>query len=378
MCSAQPCGVAMFVCCVVSACRFVTAADAIDTASSIWAVRDAAGRIIAIEARPFPTDSLARLNDNDAAAEDALSQVLRVSMDDDAVSEIAIAGSYAVVDRTVRFTPRFAFREGQTYRAVLRRSKLETPSKHEHGVSEVLFQFRQSAAAPSPQTEVTGIFPAVAIVPENLLRFYIRFSASMSRGSVYEHVRLLDSTNRPVDLPFLELGEELWDAEQTRLTLLIDPGRIKRGVKPREDLGTVLRAGESFTLVVQASWLDAQNRPLRKEFSKQFRVGPPVEQAIDPTQWQVSVPADDSRQPLTIDFPRPLDHALLQRAITVHSTSGLPIEGEVLVSREQQRWEFRPNALGGQASSRSSSTMRSKTSPATASAELSSSTRLGR
>jgi hypothetical protein len=340
MFSAQPCGIAMFVCCVMSACRFVTVADAPETAPSIRAVRDAAGRIVAIEAGPLATDALARLSKG-ADSENALSQLLTVSMDDDAVSKIAIAGSYAVNNETLRFTPRFAFREGQNYRAVLYWPRRESPSKRE--VADVIYQFRQSASASSPQTEVSDIFPAVAIVPENLLRFYIQFSASMSRGSVYEHVRLLDTTNRPVELPFLELGEELWDAEQKRLTLLIDPGRIKRGVKPREDLGTVLRAGESFTLVVKSSWLDAQNRPLRKQFSKQFRVGPPIEQAIDPTQWQISVPLDDSRQPLTIDFPRPLDHALLERTITVRSTSGIQIEGEVLVSRGQQRWEFRPN-----------------------------------
>jgi hypothetical protein len=93
---------------------------------------------------------------------------------------------------------------------------------------------------------------------------------------------------------------------------------------------------------VQSSWPDAQNRPLRKESTKHFRVGPPIDEAIDPAQWRISVPPRDSREPLTIDFPRPLDHALLQRMLTVRSVLGKPVPGEELVSREERRWELRP------------------------------------
>ena len=32
--------------------------------------------------------------------------------------------------------------------------------------------------------------------------------------------------------PFLELDEELWSTDGRRFTLLFDPGRIKRGLKP--------------------------------------------------------------------------------------------------------------------------------------------------
>ncbi len=54
---------------------------------------------------------------------------------------------------------------------------------------------------------------------------------------------LLNEKGRKLDVPFLEVGEELWDPTGTRLTLLLDPGRIKRGLKPREDLGPILEAG---------------------------------------------------------------------------------------------------------------------------------------
>ena len=61
------------------------------------------------------------------------------------------------------------------------------------------------------------------------------FDAPMSRGEAYRHIHLVDAkTGREVEAPFLELGEELWDGDFRRFTLLCDPGRVKRGLKPRE------------------------------------------------------------------------------------------------------------------------------------------------
>ena len=65
----------------------------------------------------------------------------------------------------------------------------------------------------------------------------------MSRGKAYRRVHLLDADGKEVDRAFLELGEELSAPDGKRFTLLIDPGRIKRGLKPRKDLGPVLEQG---------------------------------------------------------------------------------------------------------------------------------------
>ena len=93
----------------------------------------------------------------------------------------------------------------------------------------------------------------------------------MSRGEAYRHIRLLDGAGKPVDTPFLELDEELWLRDGTRFTLLFDPGRIKRGLKPREELGPVLEAGKSYQLVIDRDWLDAEGNPLKTEFRKTLR-----------------------------------------------------------------------------------------------------------
>jgi hypothetical protein len=307
---------------------WATDANAAGIQTRIHAVRDAEGQIVAIEASSLSPELLAEIRQRLNADEVFALLTLNVKVAFAAADSPAIAGSYTVRGHTLRFTPRYAFREGQAYRAMSR-------------IGDVSFDFQQPARKATPPAEVTAVYPDVSVVPENLLRFYIEFSTPMSRGSAYEHVQLLDSEARPVELPFLELGEELWDPEQKRLTLIIDPGRIKRGVKPREDLGTVLQEGEKFTLVVLPTWLDAANRPLRGKFTKTIRVGPPIEQAIDPAQWKITPPAAGSHEPVTIDFPRALDHALLQRMIEVRTASGAAIEGEVTVSNQQRRWQMR-------------------------------------
>jgi hypothetical protein len=305
---------------------------------SIREILDADGHIVAVEAGPLSSIAVAPLNERTDANE-AFARLLSVNVDAESASATAIAGSYRLHDKALRFTPRFAFRAGQAYRAVLRPEELGAAAASNH---ELIYRFQAPADAPVPPTEVTAIFPSAATLPENQLRFYIHFSAPMARGSAYEQVRLLDNQNRPIDLAFLELGQELWDSRQLRLTLLIDPGRIKRGVKPREDLGPVFRAGDQFTLVVPSSWQDAQGRSLGKGAEKRFRVGPPIEEAIDPARWRITAPAGDSHQRLAIDFPRPLDHALLQRMLRVRAIGDAEIQGEALVSQDERRWEFLP------------------------------------
>jgi len=91
---------------------------------------------------------------------------------------------------------------------------------------------------------VQHVFPSAAALPANQLKFYVQFSAPMSRGEAWKHIRLLNHEGKPVDLPFLELDQELWDPNYQRLTILFDPGRIKRGLLPREEAGPIIEQGK--------------------------------------------------------------------------------------------------------------------------------------
>ena len=132
----------------------------------------------------------------------------------------------------------------------------------------------------------------------------------MTRGDSYHHITLLDEAEQIIDLPFVELAQELWDEKQQRLTVLLDPGRIKRGLKPNEDVGPPLVAGKKYTLVIAKDWQDAERQSLAQEYRKELAVGSFDATQPDPSSWRISAPQQDSRESLAVTFAEPLDHAL--------------------------------------------------------------------
>ena len=230
------------------------------------------------------------------------------------------------------FTPRFAFQAGLKYRAVWK------PASG----AETVFRFALPARDLTPVTKVDAVYPSGGLVPENLLKVYVQFSGAMSRGEAYQRLRLRDAAGAVVPLAFLELDEELWDPDLRRLTLLIDPGRIKRGVRPLEEVGPALRAGQTYTLEVDAAWHDADGRPLTSGFQRSFRVAAADRQPIDLARWQLNDPHDGSRDALEIDFGEPLDRALAERMLQVVDSAGRPVRGSLTVGAGERTWRFTP------------------------------------
>jgi hypothetical protein len=143
-------------------------------------------------------------------------------------------------------------------------------------------------------------------------------------------------------LPFLELDEELWNPAMTRLTLIIDPGRIKRGVRPLEEVGPALEAGKRMRLVIDADWKDAAGKSLGRKFEKAFGVAPPDREPPDPVHWKVAPPQAGTRSPLVVQFGESMDHAIAQRLIEVRAANGRAIQGEVELADEERSWRFVP------------------------------------
>jgi Bacterial Ig-like domain len=252
----------------------------------------------------------------------------------------AVLGSYQVKGGILRFQPRFPLVRGLRYQAVFDPKHWPGGVKGLRGRVVAVFSIPRPARAAA--TAITHVYPTRNKLPENLLKFYIHFSAPMSQGNVYDHIRLLNAAGKPVKLPFLELREELWDPEGKRLTLLFDPGRIKRGLKPREDFGPVLEEGKAYTLVIDRAWADAEGDPLKQSFKKAFKVLPPVERIPDPKSWKLQAPPAGSTRPFTVTFARPMDHALLQRVVWVADGQGKKVPGTVAVTDEETRWQFTP------------------------------------
>jgi hypothetical protein len=236
-------------------------------------------------------------------------------------------GTYTTAAGALVFHPRYPLVPGLAYRAVLRPASGPPVEKVFHAL-----------AAPSHvPAAITQIYPSADTLPENVLKLYIEFSAPMSRGYAWQHIHLLDANGLPVDLPFLEVEQELWDPGFRRMTVLFDPGRIKRGLVPNRDAGPPIEEGKRYTLVIDREWPDATGDLLSKEARKTFLVGPAVRKGIDLKQWRIG-----ARQSLTVEFPEPLDFALLSHALQVTGPDGRIIEGTAVIDRGETRWSFTP------------------------------------
>ncbi len=205
--------------------------------------------------------------------------------------------------------------------------------------SEVVFSSSEKPRAVQPV--VQAIYPTANVLPENLLKFYIHFSAPMCRGEAYKRIHLMHEGVEIQD-PFLELGEELWDVEQTRFTLFIHPGRIKHGVKPREDSGLPMTEGKEYQLHIDEAWLGADQQPLAAKFVKKFRVVAADEEQPNPVNWKIGTPKANTRSSVTLTFNEPLDHAMLNRVLQVKDPGGDTVQGKVTVSENETVWAFEP------------------------------------
>lgn len=302
-----------------------------------------------VEAVGLPADDLSRLEQR-TPTRDEWTALLRIAVASDAAAVTdrpAVLGTYEITDGALRFTPQFPFDPGQRYDVVLDPSRLPTPD----GGPPAPWRLRlleTSITVPAPErharTRVVGVFPSGTEVPENQLRLYIAFSAPMGLAGGSKHVRLLDETGRPVDDAFLPLDVDLWNHDRTRYTVLFDPGRVKRGILPNEEMGRSLIAGRKYTLFVDESWRDAGGQPLAASFRREFRVGPPEEHAVDPATWRLEAPLKRTRDPLIASFPKPLDYALLQRALTVSTLGGERVPGDIRLEAGETRWLFIPQA----------------------------------
>ncbi len=243
----------------------------------------------------------------------ARSALFTVALDQDGAPPLD--GTYSLVNGENRFVPRYPPQPGASYRVTM--------------TSESVVVRIPARAARTP-AEVSQVYPTAPVVPENLLKFYLQFSAPMSRGEAVRRIHLLKANGEEVRAPFLEIDEELWDRDARRLTLLFDPGRIKRGLLPREEVGAALVPGQKYTLVVDADWPDAYGQPLAREFRKEFAVGAADRTPVVPKNWHITPPR--GIQPLTIDFGESLDSALAPRLVRV-----LGVDAEVKLAAHESR-----------------------------------------
>ena len=252
--------------------------------------------------------------------------------------DVAIAGDYQIGPDAVEIRPKFSLDPGREYLVKVNASTLLSQRQPQTFETRVTMPASLATAA----TRVSAIYPSSSTWPDNILRFYLHFSAPMSGTSAIGHVRLVDDKGVEVKDALLEVDVDLWDSGYTRRTVFFDPGRVKRGIRPNVELGRALITGRQYAIVVGTSWRDAKGQPLAQEFRHEFIAGPAVEAPVEPSAWSITAPGQGTRDPLTVKFPWALDEGLLQRAVGVADAGGKPLDGTTAVGPDQTTWTFTP------------------------------------
>ena len=247
------------------------------------------------------------------------------------------AGRFLVRDGAIWFAPRFPFSGGMSY------SLLVESGGGADGAE--VWEIRRPDREASSAAEVVAIYPTAAELPVNLLRVYVHFSAPMSEGWAVSAIRVTrEDTGEMLDDVFLPPEPELWDPERKRLTMLLDPGRIKRGLVPNLEFGYPLVEGTTVRIAVDPAFRDAAGQPLRAGAQRSYSIGPALRSRIDPTAWRLTARTAGSRAPLLVEFDRPLDHGLLQHCLSVRDEAGRNVGGVGDIGEGERSWRFTPDA----------------------------------
>jgi len=254
-------------------------------------------------------------------------------------------GDYTITNDSIRFKPRFPFDPSQQYSATFDLktfAQLCGEELYEGRDDLIRLVFSLPKSADSVATTITNVYPSGDRLPANQLRLYIHFSGPMSFGEAYQHIHLFDESGKQIERAFLIFDQELWDATRERFTLLFDPGRIKRGLRSNGDLGLALIPGRKYRLVIDKEWRDGAGQPLGSSFEKTFVAEQPDRNKVDPEKWDVEAPPESTRVPLRLIFPRPLDHALLESAISIFDPEGKPVSGRRELCPGETEFRFTP------------------------------------
>ncbi len=246
---------------------------------------------------------------------------------------LPIQGNFSIVENKLIFKPYFPFEKGLAYVIRLKNSGTE---------KFYYLSFQIGEKEKNEQAKLLSIFPTADLLPENLLRFYFYFQTPMKQEEALKHIKLIDEKGNVDDHAFMKFKEELWSNDGKRLTVLFDPGRIKRGVSTNVIEGSSLENGRRYHLKISGEWKDVYEQSLVKKAMKEIRVVEPYRKKINIEEWAVSEPRFDSLDKLIIDFDRIIDHTLIQSMMQVKDGAENLVEGYWETLSSEQQVQFVP------------------------------------
>ncbi|MEM9066384.1 MAG: hypothetical protein AAGB51_12945 [Planctomycetota bacterium] len=186
------------------------------------------------------------------------------------------------------------------------------------------------------------MFPTAEELPENLLRFYIYFSKPMRPDITSNSIRLADQHGNEIDDAFLATDAGLWSSNRQRLTLLLNPGRVKTGLGSSKSLGLAIREGNLYALIIDASATAYDGSAVAEPYLKWFSVTEADRDSPRPERWTLSQPTRNSRDPFVVELDGPTDHASLAYRIRVINGAGGVVRGRLELGHHEQRWTLTP------------------------------------
>src|SRR5215471_14580424 len=184
------------------------------------------------------------------------------------------------------------------------------------------------AHAEQPAPRVVLVQPSGPNVPANLLRISISF-ASQVEGPLLPRLALLHADGTRVPEPFLE--QELWSPSGKILTVMMHPGRVKTGLKARDEIGPILSAGDDVAL-------ELDGVPI-----KRWRVGSADEIGPRTSEWKVSAVRADSKQPLVVTLDAPIDGRDADY-LAIADVRDRRVAGRAQLANGESTWTFTPSA----------------------------------
>ena len=170
---------------------------------------------------------------------------------------------------------------------------------------------------------------------------YVRFSQPMKTTGNLEKIHLTDEQGIKVEAIFNNVYE-LWNQDQTQLTLIFDPARVKTGLVANEQMGRALQEEKSYTLTIE-QLEDVHHRKMESAFEKKFKASKADTIAPDIKGWKMNLPQSNTNSPFTINFPDLLDYNSLQTRIVLINEDSTVINGTIKVEEHERQWSFLPD-----------------------------------
>ena len=242
-------------------------------------------------------------------------------------SEVDVSGVNSYRNKKLYFTPSFPFEKGLSYEI-------------KYGTKDTIISIPE---VEKKEAFVTSIFPTTNYIPENLLRFYIYFSCPMREGNFLNYIHLYDEEGNDLKGVFFDNQYELWNLDFTRLTILVDPGRVKKGLKANLKLGRAFQKGKKYQLQIDKNWLTINGQTLTDNYTKTFygieaELIPPKKE-----EWKLTLPKENSKDPLIINFGKAVDHVSVYQFIKIVAKSNSLVMGNIELEEDESVLYFYPS-----------------------------------